>query len=145
MPNQKSNDTIMKPKLSFIRFSLAAAAALAVSAISSQAQNVNVTGTLTDVPMGGGVYDYTLLLHNLGPEPVTSLWFGWTVGNFDIANPTSPGNLQGWSSIVVGNSIQYGGNPGTAIPARVVLGFSLLTAPPPRRNLRQERPGHLLP
>jgi len=108
---------MMKPKLSSICFSLVVLAALVVSAISGQAQNVNVTGTLTDVAAGGGVFNYTLTLHNAGPEAVTSLWFGWTVGNFDVANPTNVGNLQGWSSSPDGDSIQYGGTAGTEIPA----------------------------
>src|ERR1035441_9848356 len=117
MLNQNSNATIMKQKLSVIRITLAVAEGLAVAGISSHAQNVNVTGTLTDVPLGGGVYDYTLTLHNAGPEPVTSLWFGWTVGVFDILSPTSPANLQGWTSTAVGNSVQYGGSPATEILA----------------------------
>jgi hypothetical protein len=54
-------------------------------------------------------------LNNTGPESIESLWFGWTVGNFNVANPSSPGNLQGWSSSVVGDSIQYGGTSGSAI------------------------------
>ena len=114
----------MKQKFSVIRITLAVAAGLAVSAVSSHAQNVNVTGTLTDVPLGGGVYDYTLTLHNVGPEPVTSLWFGWKVGNFNIANPTSPGNLQAWTSTPVSSSVQYGGSPATEIPSG---GFGVFT------------------
>jgi hypothetical protein len=113
----------MKPNLGSIRFSLAILAALVVSAIFSQAQagnisfNVNVIGTLTDVAGGGGVYDYTLTLSNAGPESVESLWFGWTNGGFNVATPTNPGNLQGWSNVPDGNSIQYGGTSGTAIPS----------------------------
>src|ERR1039458_4337489 len=101
MPNQYSNAMIMKPKLSLIRITLAVAAGLAVSAVSSHAQNVNVTGTLTDVPMGGGVFDYTLTLQNTGPETVSSLWFGWIPFEFNVANPSNAGNLQAWTSTIV--------------------------------------------
>ena len=114
MPNFNSKTTTMKTKLSSIRFPLITAAGLALFAISSHAQNITITDTLTGSP-GSGVYDYTFTLNNTGPESIESLWFGWTVGNFNVANPTSAGNLQGWTSSVVGNSIQYGGTSGTAI------------------------------
>jgi hypothetical protein len=110
----------MKPKLISIRFSLAVAAGLAVSGISSHAQDVNVTGTLTDVSAGGGVYDYTLILHNTGPEAVQSLWLGWALSSspvFNVISPTSPGNNLGWNNVIDGNSIQYGGTSATGIPA----------------------------
>ncbi len=103
----------MKLNLISNHFSLAVAAGLAVSAISSHAQDVVVTGALTDVPAGGGVYDYTLTLHNTGTESVQALWLGWIAFNFDIANPSNPGNTLGWSGSVDGDSIQYG--PGTPL------------------------------
>jgi len=105
----------MKPKLISIHLSLAVAAGLAVSAISGHAQSVVVTGSLTDVPGIGNVFDYTLTLHNTGLEAVDALWFGWIPGVFNVANPTAAGNSLGWSSSVVANSIQFGGNAGTAI------------------------------
>src|SRR5580698_230905 len=101
---QNSNVTTMKSNLIWIRFPLVIAAGLAGSAISGQAQDVNVTGTLTYVQGTGGVYDYTLTLSNAGPEAVESLWLGWTVGVFDIADPTSAGNSLSWRSTVDGNS-----------------------------------------
>jgi hypothetical protein len=115
MPNQTSHATIMKAKLISISYSLAAAAGLAVSALSGHAQNVNVTGNLTYVAGAGDVFDYTLTLSNSGPEAVESLWLGWTVGNFDIASPTAAANSLGWSIFVDGNSIQFGGTAGTAL------------------------------
>jgi hypothetical protein len=102
--------------MSSIRLSLAVAAGLALSAISSHAQNnVSVTGTLTYVQGTGDVFDYTLTLTNLGPESVSSLWLGWTVGVFDIANPSAASSALGWSPSFVGNSIQFG--PGTPLAA----------------------------
>lgn len=107
----------MKPKLIQIGLSLSVAAALAASTLSSQAQNVNVTTSLSSVPGAGGVFDYTLTLDNTGPEAIESFWLGWVPGSFNVANPSSPGNNLGWSSTLAGSSIQYGGTAGTALAA----------------------------
>jgi hypothetical protein len=107
----------MKPKLTPIDFSLAIAAALAMATLSSQAQNVQVTDSLTAVAAAGGVFDYTLQLNNTGGEAIQSLWLGWVPGSFNIANPTSAGNNLGWTSVLDGSSIQYGGTAGTALAA----------------------------
>jgi hypothetical protein len=105
----------MKLNLISNRFSLTVGAILAASAISSQAQNVVVNASLTDVPGAGGVFDYTFTLPNIGAETVQSLWVGWIPGVFDVNSPTAVGNNLGWSSSPDGNSIQYGGTAGTAI------------------------------
>ncbi len=107
----------MKPKLTPIDFSLVIAAALAMATFSSQAQNVQVTDSLTAVAAAGGVFDYTLQLNNTGSEAIQSLWLGWVPGSFNIANPTSAGNNLGWTSVLDGSSIQYGGAAGTALAA----------------------------
>jgi hypothetical protein len=107
----------MKPKLIPIGLSLAVGAALAASTLSSQAQNVNLTTSLTPVTAAGGVFDYTLTLNNTGPEAIESLWLGWVPGSFNIANPSIAGNNLGWTSILDGNSIQYEGTAGTALAA----------------------------
>src|ERR1700677_1806050 len=115
-PTSNRNAKNMISRMSSIRLSLAVAAGLALSAISSHAQNnVSVTGTLTYVQGTGDVFDYTLTLTNLGPESVSSLWLGWTVGVFDIANPSAASSALGWSPSFVGNSIQFG--PGTPLAA----------------------------
>lgn len=105
----------MKLNLISSRFSLTVGAILAASAISSQAQNVIVNATLTDVPGTGGAFDYTFTLHNTGSEAIESLWIGWVPGVFDINSPTSVGNNRGWGSAADGDSIQYLGTAGTAI------------------------------
>src|SRR5271170_6879094 len=104
----------MKQTLISMCFLPAIAAGLALSAISAQAQDVAVTGTLTDVPGGGGVFDYTLTLKNTGSEAVEGLWLGWALSSlpvFNVASPTAAGNNLGWVSPVDGNSTQYGGSP----------------------------------
>jgi PEP-CTERM motif len=109
--------TTMKLKLIPMGLSLAIAATLAASATSSQAQDVNVTTSLTGVAGTGGLFDYTLTLNNTGPESIQSFWLGWIPGSFNVASPTSAGNNLGWSSSVDGNSVQYGGTAATALPA----------------------------
>jgi hypothetical protein len=103
----------MKQTLISNRFSLAVAAGLALCAISTQAQDVAVTGSLTYVAAGGGVFDYALTLQNTGSEAVEGLWLGWALSStpvFDIANPTAATNNLGWTVLVDGNSVKYGGS-----------------------------------
>jgi hypothetical protein len=111
----------MKPNL-FRILGLSAGAALAFAAGSGLAQNVVVTGNLSDVPLGGGNFAYTLVLNNTGNEAVDELWFGWIPGVFNISSPSAAGNLQGWSSSIVAGSIQYGGNAGNALAAHTGSG-----------------------
>jgi hypothetical protein len=92
---------------------LTIAAAMMFSAMAARAQDVEVNGFMTDVPAGGGVFDYTLTLENTGSEPVEGLWLGWALSSnpvFDIQSPTNAGNNLGWASDVDGNSVQYGGS-----------------------------------
>lgn len=105
----------MKLNLIPIGFTLAVAAALDVSTLSSDAQQVIATGTFTDVTGSGGNFDYTVTLHNTGTEAIQSFWMGWIPGAFDVASPSSAGNNLGWSSVLDGNSVQYGGTAGTAL------------------------------
>ena len=107
----------MKLNLTRMGFSLAVAAALGVSTLSSHAQQVAATGTFTDVAGTGGNFDYTVTLDNTGTEAIQSFWMGWIPGVFDVASPSSAGNNLGWTSIVDGNSVQYGGTAGTALAA----------------------------
>jgi len=107
----------MKLNLIRIGFSLAVAAALDVSTLSSHAQDVLATGTFTDVAGTGGNFDYTVTLDNTGTEAIQSFWMGWIPGAFDVASPSDAGNNLGWTSTVDGNSVQYGGTAGTALAA----------------------------
>jgi hypothetical protein len=105
----------MKLNLKPIGFSLAVAAALGVSTLSSDAQQVLATGTFTDVTGSGGNFDYTVTLHNTGTEAIESFWMGWIPGAFDVASPSSAGNNLGWTSVLDGDSVQYGGTTGSAL------------------------------
>jgi hypothetical protein len=107
----------MKQHLISGRLSLAVAAGLVLFAISTQAQDVAVTGSLSFVQASNGIYDYTLTLKNTGSESVEGLWLGWVPGSFDIASPTDVGSNLGWASTVDGNSVQYGGSPSETLLA----------------------------
>jgi hypothetical protein len=111
--NSEIHDIIMKQTLISNHFSLAVAAGLALSAVSTQAQDVAVTDSLTYVAAGGGVFDYTLTLHNTGSEAVEGLWLGWALSSspvFNVLNPTAAANNLGWADLVDGNSVKYGGS-----------------------------------
>jgi hypothetical protein len=121
---------IMKLNLIPTRLSLAVATALTLSALTGHAQNVLVSATLTDVPAGGGVFDYTMTLHNTGPEAIESLWIGWIPGVFDIASPSNPGNNLGWSSSVAdGASLQYLAGTALASGATGMFTFASTSTP----------------
>jgi hypothetical protein len=107
----------MKLNLISIGFSLAVAAVLDVSTLSSHAQDVLATGTFTDVAGTAGNFDYTVTLDNTGTEAIQSFWMGWIPGAFDVASPSAAANNLGWTSTVDGNSVQYGGTAGTALAA----------------------------
>ena len=94
--------TLRPPCLYSVRLTLALAAGLAVSAVSSQAQ-VNASAQITYASLGGGVYDYTLTLDNTGSSPLQTFWFAWepTYGyDFMTANPTSIVTPSGWTGSV---------------------------------------------
>jgi hypothetical protein len=96
------------PKLTTNRFALALAVAtgLAASTLSSQAQSA--TATISDVPVAGGDFDYTLTLKNTGTQSLNSFWYGWTTsGNNLPSDPISAANSLGWVSDIAGNSIQW--------------------------------------
>jgi len=102
------------PKLISIRFVLAAAAGLAASIVSSQAQNA--TATISGVAAGGGIFDYTITLNNTGSTVLDSFWYAWTLaGNNLSANISNPGSALGWTDTAIeGNtSISWEDSSGT--------------------------------
>jgi hypothetical protein len=88
---------------------------MAATNLSSHAQNA--TASLVGV-QAGSAYDYTLTLHNTGTTPLNSLWYGWTTSGNNLSSvPSSAGNLIGWGSSVVGNSIEWVNSTGTPLAA----------------------------
>jgi hypothetical protein len=61
--------------------------------------------TVTSSPLGGGVYHYTVSLHNSGTTTVGTLWFSWIPGeNFMTAVPTSITSPAGWTGSLFGGA-----------------------------------------
>jgi hypothetical protein len=112
-------------KFLFIRVAIAVAASLAASTVSSQAQGA--TATISDVAVGGGIFDYTIVLQNTGSTSLEGFWYAWTLsGNNLSANITNPGSSLGWTDTVLeGNtSISYQGNSGNALAANQSATFT---------------------
>jgi hypothetical protein len=102
----KGNTMNTPSKSLSVPLALAIAAALAASTLSSEAQSASAT--ISDVPAGGGMFDYTVTLKNTGTTNLSGFWYGWTTsGNNLPSNPSSPGNTLGWANTLDGNSIQW--------------------------------------
>jgi hypothetical protein len=94
----------------------AVAAGLLASATGSQAQSA--TATISGVAAGGGVFDYTITLHNTGTTSLDSFWYAWTLsGNNLSAAASNPGSSLGWiDTALEGNtSISWEGNSGNTL------------------------------
>jgi len=103
----------MKLNLNSIRSSLAVAAVLAATAMSSHAQSASAT--ISDVPAGGS-FDYTITLHNTGTSSLNSFWYGWTTSGDNLPSvPSSAGNLSGWANDISAKSIMWINSSGTAL------------------------------
>ena len=86
------------------------------SAIGVQAQSA--TATISGVAAGGGVFDYTITLHNTGTTSLDSFWYAWTLsGNNLSAAISNPGSSLGWiDTALEGNtSISWEGNSGNTL------------------------------
>ena len=117
-------------KLTSIRFTLAAAAALAASAASGHAQGA--TATISDVAAGGGNFDYTITLKNTGSISLNALWYGWTLsGNNLPSDPTSAANSLGWANDLDGNSIMWINSSGSALAPGQSGTFSFVSSSSP--------------
>lgn len=104
-----------KLKSASIRIAFAAAAGLAVSAVSSHAQSSEATATISDVAGSGG-FDYTISLKNTGTGGLNTFWYGWTDdGNNLPSNPDDAGNSLGWANDLDGNSIVWENDASTAL------------------------------
>ena len=114
----KTNILTQLPKLTTSRLAvaLAAAAGLAASTVTSQAQNA--TATISDVAAAGGVFDYTITLKNTGTTTLDSFWYAWTQMGNNLSTPiTNPGSSLGWvDTAFTGNtSISWQGTAGSVL------------------------------
>src|ERR1039457_3392677 len=108
----------MKAKLISSRLVLTLVAGLAACGLQAQTSNVVATATLSDVPGTGGLFDYTLTVHNTGTGEIDAVWYAWIPGgNTSPTALTVPFSTSGWSATVSGStSIQFQGSGGLVAP-----------------------------
>lgn len=99
---------------------LVTATGLTISAVSGHAQNPNATATISDVAAGGGVFDYTITLHNTGTSALESFWYAWTLSGNNLSTAITAGSAAsslGWNNTAIeGNtSISWVGGAGDAL------------------------------
>lgn len=84
---------------------------------SSRAQGtLSATATISETGQVGSEFEYSLVLDNTGTDPINALWYGWTIGSFNL--PSAPSDIAGptgWGGTADGNSIQFKNNSGTAL------------------------------
>jgi hypothetical protein len=105
-----------KPKSISIWVVLVVAAGLMASAVGVQAQSA--TATISGAAAGGGVFDYTITLHNTGTTSLDSFWYAWTLSGNNLSTAISnPGSSLGWvDTALEGNtSISWEGNSGNTL------------------------------
>lgn len=86
-----------------LRTIVTSASILAAASVSHAA--LVADATVTGSPIGGGVYHYTVTLHNTGTTTVGTLWFSWIPGaNFMTAVPTAITSPTGWSGSLFGGA-----------------------------------------
>lgn len=73
------------------------------SVTSAVAQNPAGTAVITDIPAGGGLFNYSILLTNTSSTAtIGTFWFAWVPGQSYMANaPSNIINPSGWSDFVV--------------------------------------------
>ena len=83
--------------------------ALGLGASAVQAQIV-ASGNISGTPTGGGVYDYTITLHNdpSSLEGIQTFWYSWVPGaDFLPSYPLSVTPPAGWSYYIAGGPYYY--------------------------------------
>lgn len=122
----------MNSPLKTFAIGIVTAAGLATSAISAHAQNPNATATISAVPAGGGLFDYTIILDNTGTSSLNSFWYGWTTGGNNLpSSPTSANNSLGWANTLSGNSIMWQNSSGTALASGQTATFTFVDSSTP--------------
>jgi hypothetical protein len=90
-----------------------------------------VTATIYGVAAGSS-FNYTITLQNTGTNALSSLWYGWTPGVFDLPSaPSGAANSLGWANTVDGNSIQWVNSSGTALAPGASTTFTFVSSSSP--------------
>ncbi|MBY0308668.1 MAG: hypothetical protein K2Q09_07995 [Phycisphaerales bacterium] len=119
-----------------------AALAGAVVALAATAAHASLIATAEIVgsPIGGGLYHYTVTLHNTGTTTIGALWFSWIPGeNFMTAAASSITSPAGWSGFSQGGAgsesiLWQASTPSNRLAAGGTLtGFSFNSAQTPQQ------------
>ncbi len=88
------------------------------------------SATITDQPLGGGVFQYNVALKDTGTTNVGTLWFSWVPGeDFMTTSPTNVLAPANWAGAVMhagatdGYSIQFVNSSGSLTPGNTLSGF----------------------
>jgi len=107
----------------FLKYCLSGLIVLGAASAAVHGQGIIADAELSGIPLGRGVYAYTLTLENstASTAHIGLFWFAWEAGEADFltSNPTSIQTPAGWKSVVEGG----GGDDGYSIQ------FSTLTSP----------------
>lgn len=91
----------------FSRGFLLGFALVLVTACGVRAQTISASAQITDVPAGGGVFDYTITLDSAAASTtnIQTFWFSWVPGkDFLGTDPASVSPPMGWT-----DNITHGG------------------------------------
>ncbi len=114
-----------------ICFAVAVTASLAAGKLQAQG-TLTATATITEIGMVGSEYEYDLALDNTGSNPINALWYGWTIGKFNLPSvPTMISGPSGWGASTISDSVQFANNSGSAIaPGAIgIFAFESTTSP----------------
>ena len=120
--------SVGRPKSFLVRLGLFALGAMCVfvRVESGCAQGtISATATLTETGTAGPEFEYSLTLDNTGTVDINALWYGWTIGSFNL--PTAPTDISaptGWSGSALGKSIEFANNSGATVGPGQSISFS---------------------
>ncbi len=80
---------------------LAAGLLFALGMITSTQATESATGQISNQPLGGGAYHYSILLDNTGTSSLETFWFSWLPGaNFMPSIPSNISPAPGWTDAI---------------------------------------------
>lgn len=125
--------TMMK---SLKAFAFASATGLMMFANSEANAAIVATADMTAQSLGGGVYQYNIILHNTGDTTIGTLWYAWDDSglNFLTTHPTNITSPTGWSAFTTGGGpygIEWTGSSALLAAGGSLSGFSFRSTDTP--------------